>query len=430
MTRRRINIPEVYAQRSVYHFTHIENLPMILEHGLLSTNEKVTRGIDHQVIAYNGIQCRRAEMEITCAPGGLVHDYVPLYFCIRSPMLNAVISNKIADEQFIVYLEFPISIMSRYNCVFTDASANTAAAPNFYSDPVQLDQIDWEAVATWKWAGKYDVDFQQPVRQRKMAELLVHSQLPICEVSRVVVWNESIRDSVFSMFDEYEITRPSVILGGKEYYFFDRGGRLPPVTGPFFIKQKYDRTITGVIESERPGNTRYKTLISLHDALHESLEALPETAELVGLGTENPMHGQSVGEHTLSVLNGLMALPEYEGLSQGDRVLVELAAYLHDIGKGPRSRWPGGRQQVDADHPLKALPMLKRILTEEVERVQGRSIKILCKLVCYHDIIGGIIGQGRRPEELEGIIETEQELAMLIALCKADIRAVNLGWCD
>ena len=38
--------------------------------------------------------------------------------------------------------------------------------------------------------------------------------------------------------------------------------------------------------------------------------------------------------------------------------------------------------------------------------------------------------QVARESKLEGIIETEQELAMLIALCKADIRAVNFGWCD
>jgi len=430
MTQRRMPIPAEHAHRSVYHFTHIENLPMILQHGLLSTNEKEALGIAHQAIAYNDIQSRRAEMPVTSGPGGVVHDYVPLYFCIRSPMLHAVISNKIADEQFIVYLEFPISIMNRYTCVFTDASANTAIAPNFYCDPVQLEQIDWESVETWKWAGKHDDGIQQPVRQRKMAELLVHRHLSADDISKVVVWNDSIRDSIFSMYDELGLNRPTVINGNKSFYFFDSGGRRPPVTGPYFLKRKHDSISSEIVASERPATASYRGLRSLHDALQNSLNALPETTELVGLGTENLMHGQSVGEHTLSVVSGLQNLPEFGGLSQRDQILVKLAAYLHDIGKGPRSRWPDGRQKVDEDHPLKALPMLKRILTEDVEQIQERSVKILSKLVCYHDIIGGIIGRGRRPEELENIVEDENELNMLIALCKADIRAVNLGWCD
>jgi len=114
-----MSIPNKFKYRSVYHFTHIENLPSILEHGLLSTNEMDRRGLSHNVIAYSGIQDRRADMDVTCGMGGKVHDYVPLYFCIRSPMLLAVVNNKIADEQCIIYLEFPISIMDKYPFVFT-----------------------------------------------------------------------------------------------------------------------------------------------------------------------------------------------------------------------------------------------------------------------------------------------------------------------
>lgn len=423
-------IPDLYRNRSVYHFTHIENLPDIVDHGLLSTNEKTRLGIAHNAIAYNDIQCNRATMPVTCGAAGVVHDYVPLYFCIRSPMLNAVVTNKIADEQFIIYLEFPITIAERFECVFSDASANTHNPPNFYNDLQDMNRINWDAVDTWRWARRHDIPGQTPIMQAKMAELLIHRVLPTSEVCRIIVWNNSIRDMVREIFEAARVACPTIALGDRNFYFIDNG--YPPVTGPHFINQKYATTIDAILNSERTNadEARYTRLREILTALENSLEALPETAELIGLGTENPMHGCNVGEHTLTVVNRLAAITEFEGLQQRDRRLVILSAYLHDIGKGPRTRWPDGVQKVDEDHPIKALPMLQRILVEELEQVTERSVRILCKLVCYHDIIGGIIGRGRRAEELEEIIEDETELNMLIALCKADIRAVNFGWCD
>ena len=64
-------------------------------------------------------------MEIPCGPKGVVHDYVPLYFCKRSRMLYSVVFNKFADEHLIIYLEFPLTIMERLPHVFTNIAANT-----------------------------------------------------------------------------------------------------------------------------------------------------------------------------------------------------------------------------------------------------------------------------------------------------------------
>ena len=46
----------------------------------------------------------------------------------------------------------------------------------------------------------------------------------------------------------------------------------------------------------------------------------------------------------------------------------------------------------------------------------------------YHDLIGDILGKGRRIAELIDIIEDERELNMLIALGKADMLAINDMW--
>ena len=72
----------------LYHITHIDNLTAIVrEGGLLAHN-----GVDdaYTDIAHQTIQIRRNNTPVPCMPGGQLHDYVPFYFCRRSPMLYAI----------------------------------------------------------------------------------------------------------------------------------------------------------------------------------------------------------------------------------------------------------------------------------------------------------------------------------------------------
>ena len=129
-------------------------------------------------------------------------------------------------------------------------------------------------------------------------------------------------------------------------------------------------------------------------------------------------------------MSELLKTPEYQKLTPWNQVLLEIAGYLHDIGKGPKSRWAasGGRQQIDHNHPIKALPMLRRIFSEELARADVADLDLICRLVAYHDIIGGIVYAGRRIEELLSIITNETELDMLVGLSKADATAINPAW--
>ncbi|WP_354615650.1 HD domain-containing protein [Escherichia coli] len=57
--------------------------------------------------------------------------------------------------------------------------------------------------------------------------------------------------------------------------------------------------------------------------------------------------------------------PEFYQLDSIHQEVLELAAYLHDIGKGPKTRWNNNyMHEADGEHPRKSLAMLQRILTE------------------------------------------------------------------
>jgi len=424
-------IPPEYAHRYVYHFSHIENLPGLLQNGFLANNHAWFPQ-KHKSIAATSIQSRRAKMKVTCGPQGCVHDYVPLYFGSVSPMLLSVVNAKNVDQHDILYFEFPINLIARDDVIFTGASANTEIPPNFYHDPVDLTKLDWDAIDSRKW-GCIDDDF----RHRRMAELLVYRQLPVTDAARCVVWNEGVKKRVEAIvgaqpFPPIEFQDWRV----RPHWFTDfaSGGNGSVVKGPGEIANIFNMAFAYVEEhaGEHEVTAAFQSLKHLRDSLRANFGCLPHTAELVGLRSENGVHRHTVDVHTKEVVAKLLVLDEYKALNPRQRKLVEIAAYLHDIGKGPRSRWDGngGLQKVDPNHPVGAMTMMAEILTEYVARVRPSSARTLMKLTCYHDLVGDVLGQGRNERQIIDVVDDVDELNMLFAIARADVNALVPRWWD
>jgi hypothetical protein len=423
-------IPAEHTHRYVYHFSHIDNLPGLLRHGFLSNNHPRFPG-KHRSIAAAGIQDRRAQMVVPCGPGGCVHDYVPLYFGSISPMLLGVVNAKNVDQYDILYFEFPIALAARKDAVFTNASANTSIPPDFYSDPADLAQLDWAAIDSLKW-GNVDDDF----RHRRMAELLIHGQLPVTAAARCVVWNDWVKERVEQIVNGASFPPIELEDRGRRHWFTDfaNNKQNSVVQGPEEIALNFGDACERVKDhaGEHAGVAKFKSLKRLRDGLRADFACLPHTAELVGLKSANGVHKRTVDVHTKEVVAKVLSLPEYQALDEKAQMLVEIAAYLHDIGKGPRSRWDsnGGLQKVDPNHPAGGMPMMAEILTEHVATVSEASAKILLKLVCYHDLVGDVLGRGRDEQQIIDVVDDEEELDMLFALCKADATVLVEHWWD
>ena len=149
-----MSIPQNLKGRYAYHFTLIDNLESIIESGLLCTNLKNKQGISHENIAEHGIQGRRSTMPVPCSGGNCVHDYVPFYFSKKTPMQLSVINKKNVDQPLLIYFAIPIEIIEqKEGVVFSNASANTNAPPNFYnaSSVDMLSSLNWDAIDDKKW---------------------------------------------------------------------------------------------------------------------------------------------------------------------------------------------------------------------------------------------------------------------------------------
>lgn len=429
-------ISDNYKGKYVFHFTDLRNLDSIVKNSLLSTNEKKRLGIKHHNIANQTIQARRDEMDVTVGPGGKIHDYVPFYFSSINPMLLSLLNHKNCDQNLIIYLCINIERLDKDDAVFTNSSANTNTPPIFYDDLTHLDELDWDLILSRKWKMESD-----DAKHKKMAEALIHTKVDIREIEAIVVYNKGVKKEVEKVFKQNGLKAPDILFEhdykirkyGFYYtkFFFDNRKNETLVIGPQTLLYMYEELLKEVKEARRVNKKEYhyKTIGELVEALNQDINSLPEMRDAVKISQNYPPHNDTVGNHTKKVVAEILKSNYYINASSQVKNVMLLGAYLHDMGKGPASKWKNGEMtSAYLDHPADAIPMLKRILTEEIESVSDDEIRRLCMLVVYHDIIGDCLLKEREKQQIADIIENEDDYDMLSAISIADSTSINDAW--
>jgi hypothetical protein len=210
----------------IYHITHIKNLPAILkEDGLLCDAEAERRGLCAQSIAYDTIKERRKRRPVETlqgqpvAAGGMVADYVPFYFCNRSPMLYAIytksVSSFLGEEQDVVYLMAHVErvVKREIKWCFTDGHA-AEGVTQFADDLAQFSIVNRQIIESWSWK---DTLADPDRKRKKQAEFLVHGRFPWPWVEWIGVMNAEMADRVREIMAA-ATHHPSVTTQPKWYY--------------------------------------------------------------------------------------------------------------------------------------------------------------------------------------------------------------------
>ena len=429
-----MNIPVEHRARYFYHFTHIDNIESIIKNnGLLSTNLKKAKGIHHHNVANENIQTRRSEMPVSVEPYGVVHDYVPFYLASTNKMLLGLLNRKNIDQPFVVFVAVSIHKILEDKVVFTDASANTLIPPKFYNNPEDLSELNWELIDSTKWK-----DGSEQELHLRMAEVLVHQNVPLDWIDSYIVFNDICMKKIESLYKEAGLSKPNITYQpfmGRYFYFtkflFNNRKNETLVIGPQQLYQSYDNAVKNIIKGRNENFKQNKEFCNLEDAINKIKQnfcIIPELAEIYDLRTDNIIHSQTVGGHTLDVVSNLENTQYFKLLKDDQKNIVKIAAYFHDIGKGPKMKWNNGIQKVYPDHPVDALTMLIRILTEEFATISDAEIQKICLLVTYHDLLGDIIGNGRSKQELINLHISNDDMYMLVTLSEADIRSLGEIW--
>jgi hypothetical protein len=220
-------IPSSLSNTFIYHFTPLDNLKKIIESGNVELKAKNTCAPAKDISEAN-IQQRRANTKIPFSNSHSIHDYVPFYFCSRSPMLLGVIKRKVIDQHDIIYFEFPINVLTKFQIIFTDASANTEIRPNFYKDLKDLSELSWSLINSTNWT------YTDTDRHKKMAEALIYKSIPLSEAKYCVVWDAEIKNELENFLKKHDIrVFPEIIFEStqRRHWFTNFNNPTPELNG-------------------------------------------------------------------------------------------------------------------------------------------------------------------------------------------------------
>lgn len=197
----------------IYHITDVANLPSILvENGLHSDAVMVKR--NPEIIGYDHIKKRRLkEIPVPCCGWRRVGEFVPFYFCPRSPMLFTINKGNTGRpancQKSIVHLVSTMSAGIAAGKIWAISSGNAGAYHTTFSASLDaLDELDWEAIRAIQWQGK---------QHQKSAEFLVADYFPWAAIQKIGCQNSTTADKVMTLLADVA-HQPAVEIKTNWYY--------------------------------------------------------------------------------------------------------------------------------------------------------------------------------------------------------------------
>lgn len=206
----------------IYHITHVDNLAPIIEAGrIYSDAEMVRMGKEHASIGMAKLKAGRFERPVPCHKGTMVSDYVPFYFCPRSPMLYIAHRQNHGEmtykggQEAIIHLEADyermVAAADRNNVPWAVSLSNAAARyAEFQTGAHAIEELDWDCINARQWQPSH-------VKERKQAECLFHGHFPWRGIIRLGVKTATVHQRVRNLLERAE-HRPSVEVRPDWYY--------------------------------------------------------------------------------------------------------------------------------------------------------------------------------------------------------------------
>ena len=210
-----------YIQRHLFRMLHIDNLERILRDGMYAPNVKFDPAYVN--IGDEALIAQRGEFNVPIAPGGVLSDYVPFYFCGCSPMLLNIKTGyrgvRQRSQSEIVYLCTHIEtiIKTCREWCFTDGHAKDRLT-TYFNQVDGLAQVDWAAVADKYWKSTEEAPDKM---RRKQAEFLVKGYVPVECFSGVIVYDDAAAARVKNIEEKVGSNLTVYVDINHNYYYND-----------------------------------------------------------------------------------------------------------------------------------------------------------------------------------------------------------------
>jgi hypothetical protein len=197
----------------IYHITDVENLTGILADGGLRSDVAMVE-CNPSVIGYGHIKQRRmTKIRVDCCAGRFVGEFVPFYFCPRSPMLYAINRGNTGREpgcqRTIIHLVSTMAAALDNNKHWAISDGNAGAFHTaFSSELTALERLDWEAIRATQWQGR---------THQKSAEFLMADFFGWTGIHAVGCQNEKTALQVQKILTD-TVHRPTINIEPDWYY--------------------------------------------------------------------------------------------------------------------------------------------------------------------------------------------------------------------
>lgn len=200
-----------------FRLVHIDNIPHILEHGLVKSDSP-NANPNYVPIGDQLVIEKRKNRLLETSSWMKIGDFIPFYFGTRSPMLYVIQHGyngvRRIDAEKIVYCVIRIDDIIRdgIECYFTDGHVLSGLTQLFHGSLLnRVDEfVQYKDVFAYRW----DDDENLDLKRRKEAELLLKNDLPVQYIKGFVVYNLKAKQLLLSMGidEENVIVKPN-------YYF-------------------------------------------------------------------------------------------------------------------------------------------------------------------------------------------------------------------
>ena len=191
-----------YGIQYFYHLTHFSNLSSIIENGLLSHNKAHRKNYVKTDISDLGVNYRRNRKELIY--NNNLHDYVPLYFNPRNPMLF----RRLALEDDIIILTINLAVLESNIFLFTDGNA-ASNQTNIYSKLKNMNNLDWRCINDRYWNQYIDG------KRKKCSEMLIYDKVNVEYINAVYCNNIYTKKKVSQLLKHSDIN----VIINQELFF-------------------------------------------------------------------------------------------------------------------------------------------------------------------------------------------------------------------
>ncbi|KWV31200.1 type II toxin-antitoxin system toxin DNA ADP-ribosyl transferase DarT [Micromonospora rifamycinica] len=216
-------------QALIMHFTHVDNLPAILETGRIIADSAVGGRLVTEVGSVDIKASRRSRL-VTCPPGGFVADYVPFYFAPRSPMMYRIARDHQAGkiglypdgDDPLVYLVSSVDRVHQAGLPWVVSDGNCASVLTRFSGSLDdlVSMVDWPLMREISWN---NIPEDQDRMRRRMAELLVPREFPLELLAGYSVRTRARETQLRRLLRSAGIINPYVAVRPDWYYGYTRG---------------------------------------------------------------------------------------------------------------------------------------------------------------------------------------------------------------